>query len=110
MNTLLIGKAEERDLIRPEIRRMLDNEGIYVCADLNYPNYPMFRVVIVSVSGKLWSTKIDRELDPERFLESVIVAGPFDVCEQGNGDASKRNEDDLTRDEEDSKRDEEVTQ
>ncbi len=97
MNTLLIGKAEVRNLIRPEIRRMLDNEGIYVCADSNHPNV---RVVIVSMSGKLLSMKIDSELDPERFLESVIVAGPFDVCEQGNGDASKRNEDDLTRDEE----------
>jgi hypothetical protein len=74
MNTLLLGKAEEIDLLRPEIRAMVDNEGVYVCGDTDRPEYT---VPIISIAGVLYSVKLDEPLDPERFKETVTVAGSF---------------------------------
>lgn len=74
MNTLLIGKAEEIDLLPPEIRAMVDNEGVYLCGD---SDAPAATVPVVSMAGRLYSMKIDAELDPERFKDTVTIAGPF---------------------------------
>ena len=74
MNPILIGKAEEIDLLPPVIREMVDNQGIYLCGDTNMPEYT---VPVASIGGKLYSMKLDDELDPERFTETVTVAGPF---------------------------------
>lgn len=67
-------KAEEIDLLPPVIRKMVDNQGIYLCGDTESPAYT---VPVASIGGKLYSMKLDDELDPERFKETVTVAGPF---------------------------------
>lgn len=71
---ILIGKAEEIDLLRPEVRRMLDNEGLYIGGDTRTPEA---MVPLVSQGGKVFSMKIDSELDPERFVESLTLKGPY---------------------------------
>jgi hypothetical protein len=79
MKTLLIGKAEEVDLLRPEIRSMIDNEGVYVCGDTKHPETT---VPIISIGGRLHGILLDVELDPTRFLETVTIAGPFHKPEE----------------------------
>jgi len=71
---LLIGQAEEVDLVPPAIRSMIENEGVYVCGDTNAPE---FDVPIISMGGKLFSIVIDEELNPERFLPTLTINGPF---------------------------------
>ena len=74
MNTILLGTAETIDLIKPEVRRMIDNPGMYLCGDSNAPEAT---IPIASMNGRLYSMKIDEEMDPERFLETLTVTGPF---------------------------------
>jgi len=83
MKTLLIGKAEEIDLLRPEIRSMIDNEGVYVCGDTKRPEVT---VPIISIGGRLHGIMLDVELDPTRFLETVTIAGPFHKPEDAEAD------------------------
>jgi hypothetical protein len=71
---LLIGHAEEIDVLRPEIRSMVENQGVYVCGDSARREYT---VPIISIGGKLFSVVLDAELDPTRFLDTVTIAGPF---------------------------------
>ncbi len=77
-NLILVGKAEEIDLLPPEIRAMVDNEGIYLCGDTARPEYT---VPVASIGGRLYSMKLDEELDPERFQKTVTVAGPYHKSE-----------------------------
>jgi hypothetical protein len=77
-NLILVGKAEEIDLLPPEIRAMVDNEGIYLCGDTARPEYT---VPVASIGGRLYSMKLDEELDPERFHKTVTVAGPYHKSE-----------------------------
>lgn len=60
--------------MRQDVENMIKNEGVYIAGDVKYP---WATVVIVSVGGKLWSTTLDQELDPERFLETLTLKGPF---------------------------------
>ncbi len=53
-------------VMRKEVEHMIKNEGIYLAGDVNYP---VATVVLVSRGGKIFSTVLDQELDPERFLE-----------------------------------------
>jgi hypothetical protein len=73
-NNVLIGKAEEIDLVMPEVRKMLDVQGIYLAADSDRPGYT---VPLVCIKGKVYSMVIDTELDHTRFLPTVLIAGPF---------------------------------
>lgn len=73
-NPILIGQAEEIDLLPPEIRAMVENEGIYLCGDTAKPE---FTVPIASIGGVLHSMTLDQVLDPERFNPTVTVAGPL---------------------------------
>lgn len=77
-NLILVGKAEEIDLLPPEIRAMVDNEGIYLCGDTARPEYT---VPVASIGGRLYSMKLDEELDPERFRKTITVAGPYHKSE-----------------------------
>jgi hypothetical protein len=73
-NPILFGQAEEFDRIRPRIQSMIDREGVYICRDVNQPGA---EVPVVSIAGKLRAIKLDTTLDPERFLPTVRVSGPF---------------------------------
>jgi hypothetical protein len=72
---MLVGKAEEIDLLPPDVRSMVENEGVYLCGDTDRPQ---FTVPVVSIGGRLYSMKLDEELAPDRFCETVTVAGPFE--------------------------------
>jgi len=62
-------------IIQPQVQRMIDNEGIYVCSDVEVPS---IAVLIVSKGGKLIVMEVDRELDPTRFLDTLTVKhGPL---------------------------------
>ena len=74
MNLILLGEAEVIDALPIEVRRMIDNPGMYLCGDSNAPEAT---IPIVSMDGCLYSMKIDKEMDPERFLKTLTVAGPF---------------------------------
>ena len=73
---ILIGQAEEipNPNIRPEVHAMLDNEGLYICGDTKNP---LVIVPLWSQDGIVQSMKLDKPLDPERFLSTVTLRGPF---------------------------------
>lgn len=74
MNLILIGQAEEIDLLQPQVREMLNNPGIYIGGDTNHPN---MTVPLCSTDGQVFSMKIDEQLDPERFHNSLTLKGPY---------------------------------
>jgi len=73
-NPILIGKAEEIDLLMPDVRTMLDRSGIYLASDTERPGYT---VPLFVNNGRVFSMKLDEELDPEHFKPSVRIAGPY---------------------------------
>lgn len=76
MNSILIGQAEEIDLIQPQVREMLERPGFYIGGDSNNPE---MNVPLVSNNRQVFSMKIDQELDPERFLPTLTLKGPYRV-------------------------------
>lgn len=60
--------------LRPEIHDMLFNEGVYVAGDVKQSNV---MVAMVSIAGKIYALRPGEELDPFRFLDSMILSGPF---------------------------------
>lgn len=76
MNPILIGQAEEIDLVQPQVREMLAAPGFYIGGDSNNPE---MNVPLVSNKGRVFSMKIDTELDPERFLPTLTLKGPYRV-------------------------------
>lgn len=73
-NPILIGQVETIDLLRPEVRTMMQRQGIYLASDSARPG---FTVPLVVNADGLFSVIIDKRLDPERFLDTVQIAGPF---------------------------------
>lgn len=71
---LLVGKAEVIDLVRADVRAMLENEGIYIGGDVKMPHVV---VPLASQGGKVFSMKIDEELTPGRFLPTLTLHGPY---------------------------------
>ena len=53
---------------------MIKNPGVYLAGDTNFP---VVTIVLVSMDGKIWSTVLDSELDPEKFLETLTLKGPY---------------------------------
>ncbi len=60
--------------IPEDIKKMIENPGVYVCGDVDHPEAT---VVLISKDGKIYSMKIDNELDPTRFLDSRRIKGPY---------------------------------
>lgn len=73
-NPILIGQAVEIDLLLPEVRQMLSRQGIYLASDTARPGYT---VPLVVTADGLWCMELDSKLDPEHFLPTVQIAGPF---------------------------------
>ena len=57
-----------------KVKRMIEEPGVYIAGARNHPDVT---IVLVSVQGKIWSTILDQILDPERFLETLTLKGPF---------------------------------
>ena len=62
------------EFIQPRIQSMIDNEGIYVWSNTEQPNGVH---VVVSIQGKLFSTKLDGRIDPTCLTNHLIITGPF---------------------------------
>ncbi|KAF1008939.1 MULTISPECIES: hypothetical protein [Luteibacter] len=73
-NPILIGQAEVIDLVQPQVRTMLATDGFYIGTDTEHPD---FEVPLVVINGKVYGMTVDNELDPERFKDSLLLAGPF---------------------------------
>ncbi len=73
-NPILIGQAEELDLVLPQVRAMMANEGVYIGGDTAHP---AFTIPLVSYRGKILSLVTATELDPERFIPTFTVHGPY---------------------------------
>lgn len=73
-NPILLGHAEEIDAVLPQVRAMLASEGFYIGADTAKPG---FEVPLVVIGGKVFCMKIDTELPPEGFNDTLTLAGPF---------------------------------
>jgi hypothetical protein len=73
-NPILIGQAEEIDLLQPQVRAMLNNEGFYVGGDTKQER---LMVALVSQGGRVFCMKIDNELEPSRFLPTLTLHGPY---------------------------------
>lgn len=74
-NPILIGQAEELDLVLPQVRAMMANEGVYICSDATAG--PAFTIPLVSYRGKILSLVAEAELDPERFIPTFTAHGPY---------------------------------
>ena len=83
-NPILIGQAEEIDLIQPQVRAMLEAPGFYIGGDSNNPE---MNVPLVSNKRRVFSMKIDQELDPERFLPTLKLKGPYRIDPDADGQA-----------------------
>lgn len=60
--------------IMPAVQRMIDNPGVYITGAADVPEAT---IIMVSIAGKLFSTMLDRELAPDRFLDGFIIkSGP----------------------------------
>ncbi|WP_225031764.1 hypothetical protein [Paraburkholderia sp. XV] len=73
-NPILIGQPEEIDLVQPQVRAMLNNEGFYIGGDTKQAR---LMVALVSQGGRVFCLKVDTELDPSRFLPSLTLHGPY---------------------------------
>jgi len=60
--------------MRKEVEHMIKNPGVYLAGDTKAPEVT---IVLVSMGGKIWSTILDSELDPEKFLEALTLKGPY---------------------------------
>ncbi len=74
VNPILIGRAEEIDLLLPAVRQMMERQGIYLASDTERPGWTV--PLVVNAEG-LWSMQLDSRLNPERFKDTVQIAGPF---------------------------------
>jgi hypothetical protein len=74
VNPVLIGQAEEIDLVQPQVRAMLKRSGFYIGGDTKHPDV---LVPLVVMDGKVYSMVVDQELHPERFFETLTLQGPF---------------------------------
>lgn len=83
---ILIGKAEEIDLVMPRVREVLAKEGIWIGGDTARPEY----TIPLSVhGGKVFSMVEDKPLDPTRFLSTVTFHGPYLVNDDKARDAER---------------------
>jgi hypothetical protein len=57
-----------------DVRHMIDNPGVYIAGDKGHPD---ITIVLVSLGGKIYSTIIDEELNPEGFFETHTLNGPY---------------------------------
>lgn len=73
-NPILIGQAEEIDLLQPQVRAMLGKEGVYIGGDTKNPD---LLVPLVSQGGRIFCLAIDHELAPDRFLSTLTLHGPY---------------------------------
>lgn len=90
---LLIRQPEEiaEEILRADVRRMLENEGVWIGGDSNHPEAT---VPLASMGGKVYAMKRDAELDVSRFLPTLTLAGPF-TAEQPDSPAWRSAVDDL---------------
>lgn len=64
----------------PEIvPHVLANDGFYIGSDPSAPAFSRYRgeIMLAVLSGRVYSLKIDAELDPERFINGQQIEGPF---------------------------------
>lgn len=73
-NPILIGQAQEIDLLQPQVRAMLNNEGFYIGGDTKQER---LMVALVSQGGRVFCLKVDTELEPSRFMPSLTLHGPY---------------------------------
>jgi len=73
-NPILIGQAEEIDLLQPQVRAMLGKEGVYIGGDTQNPD---LLVPLVSQGGRIFCLAIDQEVAPDRFLSTLTLHGPY---------------------------------
>jgi hypothetical protein len=71
---ILMGHGVEIDPLLPQVRRMIEAEGIYIATDAGQPGA---QIPLVVQGGRVFAMKLDGELDPAALFESVRIAGPF---------------------------------
>jgi hypothetical protein len=78
-NPILIGQAEEVDLVQPQVRGMLENPGVYIAGDTARPGYTV--VLVVQEPGTVHAMSPDDEpLPADRFLETLTLHGPYQAA------------------------------
>lgn len=60
--------------LKKRVDEMLAHAGVYIAGDSAAKDVT---TVLVVRDGKVFSTKLDEQLDSERFLETLTVAGPY---------------------------------
>lgn len=74
-NLTLMGTAEEiSPPVRAAIRRVLATDGFYIATDVRQPGAD---IPLAVVAGKIYSMKVDTELVPDRFYNTVRFQGPY---------------------------------
>jgi hypothetical protein len=67
-------QENESQKIPSEVQSMIDSPGIYLGHDEKAPHLV---VPIFSANGRLFSMKIDSELNPYRFIPGTKFSGPL---------------------------------
>jgi hypothetical protein len=62
-------------VLHPVVQKMLDDPGVYMLGDDRAPGHA---IIVHSKDGKLIVLEKDRELDPTRFTDTVVIKhGPL---------------------------------
>lgn len=61
--------------LRAAVEAMKKGNGVYFIQD--YLDSSKGAVVCVVHEGKIFATKVDQELNPERFSLTAVISGPF---------------------------------
>lgn len=72
---ILMGTAIHISLIPEAVEKMLAVDGLYIATDTT--DELKGEAPLVVMDGKVFSMKIDKELDPTRFIATARLAGPF---------------------------------
>lgn len=75
-NPILIGTAEEVDLLQPRVRAMMEKPGVYILGDTTRPGVTVVLAVIEPWQAFFMSPDSE-SVDPELFLPTVTFHGPY---------------------------------
>jgi len=63
-----------------KVKRMIERPGVYIVGDRLHPDAV---VILISKGGKIYSTTLDQELDPWRFLDTLEIKSSFIPGKEG---------------------------
>lgn len=76
-----------------QVRYMQENEGFYIC---RHPQTPG-QVPIISKGGRIYALNVDMEMDPQGFVDGLLLVGPI-VAQAAEPDTAQTDDDEEATD------------